>query len=55
MDNLSLKIRNFVFDNSIIYVYNDKYTSLITAFAVMVAREIARDRDHSSSSDDSED
>lgn len=55
MDDVSLTIRNFVFDNSVIYVYNDKYTALMAAMAVMVAREIARDRNNSSSSSDSED
>lgn len=48
MDDLSLKIKNFVFDNSIIFVYNEKYTALLAAMAVMVAREIARDRKHNS-------
>lgn len=48
MDNLKLTIRNIVFDNSIVFVYDDRYTSLIAAMAVMVAREIARDRNRAS-------
>jgi len=51
MDNLELTIRNIVFDNSILFVYNKKYTELITAMAVMVARERARDAERISTMD----
>lgn len=52
MDDLSLKIKNFIFDNSVIFVYDEKYTAILAAMAVMVAREIARDRNYNSSNDE---
>ncbi len=43
MDNMDLKIENIVFDNAFLIVYKKEYLPLLTAMAVMVAREIARD------------
>lgn len=45
MDNMELKIRNIVFDNAFLIVYEKDYLPLLTAMAVMVAREIARDEE----------
>lgn len=45
MDNLSLNMNNIVFDNSVVIAYERKYLPLLTAMAVMVARELARDED----------
>lgn len=45
MDNLQFDLDNIVFDNSAIISYDNQYLSLLTAMAIMVAREIARDRD----------
>jgi len=42
MDNMNLTIRNIIFDNSILFVYNEKFTDIITAMAVMAARERVR-------------
>lgn len=45
MDNMDITIGNLVFDNSFLIVYEEKYLPLLTAMAVMVARELARDED----------
>ncbi len=45
MDNLDITLENIFFDNAVIVVYDEKYLPLITAMAVMVARELARDED----------
>lgn len=45
MDNLDITLANVFFDNAVIVVYDEKYLPLITAMAVMVARELARDED----------
>ena len=45
MDNLNIELRNFVFDNSIIVCYDREYLPLLAGFAVMIARELARDRE----------
>lgn len=45
MDNLDITLENVFFDNAVIVVYDEKYLPLITAMAVMVARELARDED----------
>ena len=45
MDNMDININNIVFDNAVIIVYDKEYLALITAMAVMVARELARDED----------
>lgn len=44
LDNLDLKMENIVFDNAVIIAYEEKYLPLLTAMAVMAARELARDR-----------
>lgn len=44
LDNLDLKMENIVFDNAVIIAYEEKYLPLLAAMAVMVARELARDR-----------
>ncbi len=43
-DRFNLTAHNIVFDNFAIHVRNEKYLPLITAFAVMVAREQSRDK-----------
>ncbi|MGN1179731.1 MAG: hypothetical protein ACI4SD_00850 [Suilimivivens sp.] len=43
MDNLNFALNNIIFDNSVIIAYEEKYLPLLTAMAVMVARELARD------------
>ena len=45
MDNLDLTINNLVFDNAFLLVYQKEYLPLLAAMAVMVARELARDKD----------
>ena len=45
MDNLKINMPNIVYDNAVLMVYDKKYLPLLTAMAVMVAREIARDED----------
>ena len=45
MDNLELSWSNVFFDNSFLLVYDKEYLPLLTAMAVMVARELARDED----------
>lgn len=45
MDNLDLTINNLVFDNAFLVVYQKEYLPLLAAMAVMVARELARDKD----------
>ena len=45
MDDLNLTIHNLIFDNAVVIAYDDKYLPLLTAMAVMVAREIARDEE----------
>lgn len=43
MENLEFTLENVVFDNSVVICYEEQYLSLLTAMAIMVAREIARD------------
>ena len=43
MDDLKINMPNIVYDNAVLMVYDKKYLPLLTAMAVMVAREIARD------------
>ena len=43
MDDLKLNMQNIVYDNAVIIVYEEQYLPLLTAMAIMVAREIARD------------
>jgi len=45
MDDLRINVQNMFFDNAVIVVYDKKYRALLTAMAVMVARELARDED----------
>ena len=45
MDDLELNMQNVTFDNSVLIVYDEKYVPLLTAMAVMVARELARDEE----------
>ena len=45
MDDLKINMPNIVYDNAVLMVYDKKYLPLLTAMAVMVAREIARDED----------
>lgn len=45
MDNLDISLENFVFDNAFIIVYEKEYLPLLTAMAVMAARELARDEE----------
>lgn len=44
MEDLALNIPNLVFDNAYLIVYDPEKLPLLTAMAVMVARELARDR-----------
>lgn len=44
-ENLSLHIRNLVFDNFTITVFDDKYLPLLTAMGIMAERELVRDRE----------
>ena len=43
MDNMDITIRNLVWDNAFLIVYDKEYLPLIIAMAVMVTRELARD------------
>ena len=43
MDNMDITIRNVIWDNAFLIVYDKNYLALITAMAVMVTRELARD------------
>ena len=45
MDNMDITIRNVIWDNAFLIVYDEKYLPLITAMAVMVTRELARDEE----------
>lgn len=45
MENFELTLENIIFDNSVLVVYDESRLALLTAMAVMVAREIARDKD----------
>lgn len=45
MDNMDLTIQNVVFDNAFLIVYDKEHLALVTAMAVMVARELVRDKD----------
>ena len=45
VDNMDLTVDNVFFDNAFLIVYEEKYLPLITALAVMAARELARDKD----------
>ena len=44
IEDLALNIPNLVFDNAYLIVYDPEKLPLLTAMAVMVARELARDR-----------
>lgn len=44
-EKLNLTLENLFFDNFIFWTIDDKYRLLFAAFAVMIAREISRDRD----------
>lgn len=43
-ENLNLRIRNIVFDNFTITVFDDKYLPVLTAMGIMAERELVRDR-----------
>ena len=43
MEDMNLTVHNVVFDNSFLIVYEKEYLPLLTAMAVMVARELVRD------------
>ncbi len=43
MDNMDITIENVIWDNAFLVVYDKEYLPLITAMAVMVTRELARD------------
>ena len=43
IENMELTVENIVFDNAYLVVYEEKYLPLVTAMAVMVTREMARD------------
>ena len=43
MEDMQFTLHNIVFDNSVLTVYDRDYLPLMTAMAIMVAREIARD------------
>lgn len=45
VDNMDITIQNVVFDNAFIIVYDQSYLPLLTAMAVMVARELSRDQE----------
>lgn len=45
MDNMDITIENILWDNAFLIVYDKAYLPLITAMAVMVTRELARDED----------
>lgn len=47
MENLEFTLHNVVFDNSVIIAYDKEYLPILTAMAVMVARELARDEESS--------
>lgn len=43
-ENLNLRIRNIVFDNFTITVFDDQYLPMLTAMGIMAERELVRDR-----------
>ena len=45
MDNMDITIENVIWDNAFLIVHEKKYLPLVTALAVMVTRELARDED----------
>lgn len=45
MDNMDIAIQNVLWDNAFLIVYEKEYLPLVTAMAVMVTRELARDED----------
>ena len=45
MDDMDITIQNVIWDNAFLIVYEKEYLPLITAMAVMVTRELARDKD----------
>lgn len=47
MDDLSINVKNLVFDNSVVIAYEPDYLPVLTAMAIMAAREIARDEEAS--------
>lgn len=47
MENLEFTLHNVVFNNSVIIAYDKEYLPILTAMAVMVARELARDEESS--------
>lgn len=44
IENMDITVENLVFDNAFLVVYEKEYLPLVTAMAVMVTRELARDR-----------
>ncbi len=44
-ENLSLTLHNLLFDNMVVEVFDEQYTLLMAALAIMSAREMARDED----------
>lgn len=44
-ENLNLQIRNIVFDNFTISVFDEKYLPVLTAMGIMAERELVRDRE----------
>ena len=45
MDNMDITVNNLVFDNAFLIAYDKEQLPLLTAMAVMAARELARDKD----------
>ena len=45
MEDMQFTLHNIIFDNSVLMVYDTDYLPLMTAMAIMVAREIARDEE----------
>lgn len=43
IENMDITAENIVFDNAYLVVYGKEYLPLVTAMAVMVTRELARD------------
>lgn len=44
-ENLNLSLNNLLFDNMVVEVFEEQYTLLMAALAIMSARETARDED----------
>ena len=45
MDDMGITIQNVLWDNAFLIVYEKEYLPLVTAMAVMVTRELARDQE----------